>query len=254
MTPPFRRKTVAQQTRTDWSSSEQFEPDFFWEQHGKKIIYAVLVLLAIGAIMYVWQRQQAEEANRLVLRLATATNPQALDSIIHDYPGKPVAKEALLRLASMYAQIGPPTNAAGVYQRFLNDFPGDPLAESALLGLAGVEESQGNFAAAKTRYLELVTAHPNGFAVKSAKLGAARCAEALGQLKEARQLYEEVLASAREGSPLFETAAIRSLVLHRDLPAAGSDTSVVAGPESSTNLPPAQLIIPSIPAIQPSPK
>ena len=245
---------MAQQTRTDWSSSEQFEPDFFWQQHGKKIIYAVLALLAIGAVMYVWQRQQAEEADRLVQRLATATNPQTLESIIHDYPGKPAAKEALLRLANMYAQIGRPTDAAGFYQRFLNEFPGDPLTESALLGLAGVEESQSNFAGAKTRYLELVTAHPNGFAVKSAKLGAARCAEALGQLKEARQLYEEVLASAREGSPLFEAAAIRSLVLRRDSSAAASETSVAAGPESSTNPTPAQLIIPSIPTTQPSPK
>lgn len=232
---------MAQETRTDWSSSEQFEPDLFWERHGKKIIYAVLALLAIGAIVYVWQRQQTEEADRLVQRLATATNPQALESIIHDYPGKPVAKEALLRLAS----IARPTDAAGLYQRFLKDFPGDPLTESALLGLAGVEESQGNFAAAKTKYLELTTTHPNGFTVKLAKLGAARCAEALGQLKEARQLYEEVVASTREGSPLFEAAAVRSLVLRRDLP--------VTRPESSTNPPPAQAIVPSIPAPEPSP-
>ena len=247
MTPPFGRKTVAQQTRTDWSSSEQFEPDLFWQRHGKKIIYAVLALLAIGTVVYVWQRQQAEEADRLVQRLAMATNPQALESIIREYPGKPAAKEALLRLANLYAQHADHlTDAAGLYQRFLNDFPGDPLAESALLGLAGIEESQDNFAAAKTKYLEIVTAHPNGFAVKPAKLGAARCAEALGQLKEARQLYDEVLASAHEGSPLFDAAAIRSLVLRRGLPA--------AGPESSTNSPPAQLIIPGITTTQPSSK
>lgn len=253
MTPRFGRKTVAQQTRTDWSFSEQFEPDLFWQQQGKKIIYAMLVLAVIGAIVYVRQHRQAEEENRMAQRLATANNPQALENIIHDYPGKPAAKEALLRLAGMY-QIGRPTDAASLYQRFLNDFPADPLAESALLGLAGIEESQNNFTAAKTKYLEIITTHPNGFTVKSAKLGAGRCAEALGQLKEARQLYEEVLASAREGSPFFEAAAIRSLVLRRDSSAALLDTNVATGAESSTNPPPAQLIIPSIPAALPSAK
>ena len=74
------------------------------------------------------------------------------------------------------------------------------------------------------------------------------------QLKEARQLYEEVVASSREGSPLFEAAAIRSLVLRRDLPAGGPDANLLAGPESSTNPPPAQAIVPSIPAPQLSPK
>ena len=245
---------MAQQTKTDWSFSEQFEPDMFWQQHGKKIIYAVLVLLAIAALVYVWQRQQTEEADHMVQRLAAATNSQALESIIHDYPGKTVAKEALLQLANLYAhQTNNLAEATSHYQRFLNDFPGDPLAESALLGLAGVEESRNDFAAAKTKYLELLTTHPNGYAVKSARLGAARCAEALGQLKEARQLYEEVLASAREGSPLFEAAAIRALVLRRDLSAA-SDTNVVPGQESSTNLPPVQVILPTIPPAQPSPK
>jgi len=75
---------VAQQTRTDWSFSEQFEPDLFWQRHGKKIIYAIVALLAIGAVAYVWQRQQAEEADRMAQRLDTATDPQALQSIIHD--------------------------------------------------------------------------------------------------------------------------------------------------------------------------
>jgi tetratricopeptide (TPR) repeat protein len=237
---------VAQQTRTDWSFSEQFEPDFFWQQYGKKIIYVVLALLAVGAFAYLRQRQQAEEADRMVQRLATATNPQALESIVHDYPGKPAAKEAILRLASMYAQTGHPTDAVSLYQRFLKDFPADPLAESVLLALANLEESQDNFAAAKAKYVELMTARPTGFTVASAKLGAARCAEALGQFKEARQFYEEVLASTREGSPLFEAAAIRSIVLRRDLLAAGPNTNVVAEPKSSTNRPPHELIVTNI--------
>ena len=245
---------MAQQKRTDWSFSEQFEPDLFWQRHGKKIVYALVALLAIGAVTYVWQRQQAEEADRMAQRLDTATDPQALQGIIHDYPDKPAVKEAILRLAGMHFQAGRCADAAGLYQRFLNSFPHDPLAESALFGLASIEESQDHFAAAKTKYLELVAAYQNGFMAKPAKLGAARCAEALGQSKEARQFYEEVLATSREGSPLFEAAAIRSLVLRRDSSAAASETSVAAGPESSTNPTPAQLIIPSIPTTQPSPK
>lgn len=231
---------MAQQTRTDWSFSEQFEPDLFWQRHGKKIIYAIVALLAIGAVAYVWQRQQAEEADRMAQRLDTATDPQALQSIIHDYPDKPAVKEAILRLAGIYFQTGHFADAAGLYQKFLNSFPHDPLAESALFGLASIEESQDHFVAAKTKYSELVNAYPNGFMAKPAKLGAARCAEALGQLKEARQFYEEVLATSREGSPLFEAAAIRSFVLRRNLP-----TEVA---ETPTNFPPAQLILPGIPA------
>ena len=245
---------MAQQTRTDWSFSEQFEPDLFWQRHGKKFIYAALALLGIGVVLYVWQRQQVAEADRMVQRLATANSPEALESIVNEYPGKPVAKEAMLLLAGIYGQIGRQTDAANLYQRFLNDFPGDSLTESASLALAGLREEQGNFADAKTKYLELMAAHPNGFTIKLAKLGAARCAEALGQSKEAKQLYEEVVASTREGSPLFEAAAIRLLVLRRNLSTVGPDMGVGTGAESSTNPLPAQLILPSSPSVPPSPK
>ncbi|MGD0016589.1 MAG: tetratricopeptide repeat protein [Verrucomicrobiia bacterium] len=231
---------MAQQTRTDWSFSEQFEPDLFWQRHGKKIVYAIVALLAIGVVAYVWQRQQAEEADRMAQRLDTATDPQALQGIIHDYPDKPAVKEAILKLAGMHFQAGHFADAANLYQKFLNNYPHDPLAESASFGLASIEESQDHFTVAKTEYLELVAAYPNGFIAKPAKLGAARCAEVLGQLKEARQLYEEVLATSREGSPLFETAAIRSFVLRRNLPAEVAETP--------TDSPPAQLTLPSIPA------
>ena len=191
---------MASETKTDLAFGEQFEPDVFWEQHGRKIIAGAVAVLALIGVVVLWQRNQVKQAERAEARLAVAADVAALQAIIEDYPGKPVAARAMLRRADMEFRAGQYAAAAELYQRFLNQFSQHALADTAHLGLAAAREAQGDFEAAQTQYLQLVSSRPSGYAAMAARLGAARCAEALGQVTQARQMYEEIMAVS-QGTP-----------------------------------------------------
>ena len=202
-------------SRSDIRVVDQFEPEVFWEQHGKKIITAGVAILVVGLVIFYWQRQTAEREQRAVASLAGAMNVQALERIVGDYPKTEVAAQALLQLAEMHFRAGQYNEAGAAYQRFMNDFPNHPLIESALLGIAAVQESQGNLEGAKVQYTKVIASYPKGYASWSARMGAARCFEGLGQIKEAQQAYEEIL-SAGQGSPWQSEAYLRWVVIGRD--------------------------------------
>jgi predicted Zn-dependent protease len=221
---PFQGETLATSEKTENSFLEQFEPDVFWEQHGQKIIWALIGIAVVGVVVYVWQRQRAQQAEEAESRLATAADPSALEGIIRDYPDQQVAADAMIRLADIDFRNGRFTDAADVYQRFVSAFPNHPLLETAELGLAAIQEAQGNLQAAKDQYALLASSHPGGYTALAARMGAARCAELLGQTKEARQLYEELLPAV-QNSPWQVEAVVRYAVLSRQQPEAPTGVS-----------------------------
>jgi tetratricopeptide (TPR) repeat protein len=189
----FQEQHVAEISKSDAGFLGQFEPDVFWEQHGRKIIAGLVAVLAVGLAIVYWRSQRAEEEQQAAARLAVARDPISLQAIIQAYPGKMVAAQALLRLADAYFQEVRLAEAASTYQQFLSSFPQDGQVPAALLGLAAVQEAGGNLEAAKGQYFQLVSSRPDAYTAIAAKLGAARCAMKLGQKKEARQLYEELM-------------------------------------------------------------
>lgn len=202
-------------SRTDIRVVDKFEPDVFWERHGKKIITAGVAILVVGIVVFYWQRQAAEREQRAAASLAGARDIRSLGQVVEDYPKSEVAAQALLRLGDMHFQAGQYSDAATAYQRFVNNFPSHPMIESALLGMAAVQESQGNLQEARAKYTQIVNSYPKGYAAWSARMGAARCSEGLGQIKEAQQAYEEILSAGR-GSPWQSEAYLRWVVLGRD--------------------------------------
>ena len=208
---------MADTSKTAMDEMQQFEPDVFWEHHGTKIIIGILAVLGLGVAIYLWQRQQADQAEAAATRLATAQDKTALERIVQDYRGKEPAAQALLRLGDFEFQAGQFTEAAAAYQQFLNQYPRHALTESALLGQAAAAEAQGNFQDAQRLYAQLSAAHPQGYTTLSAWMGEARCLEALGQLKDAHHKYEEIMAAA-QGTHWAQAAYVRWVVLGRDLP------------------------------------
>ena len=191
----------------------QFEPALFWQQHGRKIVWGVVGVLAVAVVVVQVERQAAERENEAATRVAQAADPALLQQLAREFNGKNIGAQALLRLADVHSQAGRPGDTATVYQEFLTVYPHHPLADSAQLGQAAALESAGKLEDAKTRYLQMAY-RSGGYAVVAAKLGAARCSEVLGQTKEARQMYEE-LAPAVVGTQWALPVALRLDVLAR---------------------------------------
>ena len=227
---------MAEISKSDAGFLGQFEPDLFWEQHGRKVVVGLVAVLAVGLGIVYWRNQRAEEEERAAVRLATARDPYSLQGIIKDYPGKEVAAQALLRLGDLYFQQGMLADAANAYQQFLAAFPRDDQVPAALLGLATIQEASGNFAAAKEQYIQLVTSRPNAYTSIAAKLGAARCAFKLGQKKEARQLYEELLPVVQETPWQMETQLGWTLLARETGAASANATTLEPRPAPAAGL------------------
>jgi tetratricopeptide (TPR) repeat protein len=192
--------TVTDTNKIKFSNFEQFEPDLFWQAHGRKIIWATAAVLAIGLVAYLWQQQRLMEADAASAKLAQAADAASLQQIVQNYADSDVAAAALLRLANLHFRESRYPEAAAAWQQFLEKHPKHFLADSARLGLAAIQEATGNFDGARSLYSQLASASPNGYAAVTAKLGMARCTELLGQPNEARQAYNEVMASDKAGA------------------------------------------------------
>ena len=194
---------------------KQFEPDVFWQKHGRKIVWGLVAVLAVGALAYLWQWKQTQQAEEAAAKLVGARDIPALEQVVKDYPQQEVAAQALLRLADMQYSVGRYTDAASSYQKFLKDFPNHALGDSAQFGLAAVAEAQGQYEQARAQYNTM--AGGRSYVSVGARLGVARCTELLGQVREARQLYEELKASVRR-TPWQVEVDMRYAVLGRDIP------------------------------------
>lgn len=186
--------------KINFSDLEQFEPDLFWQTHGRKIIWATAAVLAVGLIAYFWQQQRLQETDAAAARLAQAADATSLQQIIQEFPDAEVSAAAMIRLADLYYREGRYPDAAKTYQEFLVKFPKHFLADAARLGLAAIQEATGNYEGARSLYSQLANANPPGYGAVSAKLGMARCSELMGKADEARQLYNEVMAADQTGT------------------------------------------------------
>ena len=204
--------------KQDLEFLQQFEPDVFWEQHGKKIIIGVAAVVLIGLAAVYRQKVAAEQEEAAASELALAQDPAALQRIAQQYRGKPLSAQALLRLADEHVGAGHYKEAEAAFQQFLSEFPQHPVAESAQLGLAAAQEAQGNYEAARSQYQQVLSRFPNGYTLVPARLGVARCSEGLGLIKEALQGYEE-LRPVVQGSPWETEVFVRWTVLNRSRPA-----------------------------------
>jgi tetratricopeptide (TPR) repeat protein len=214
------RSHMANEPKNDFGYGEQFEPDVFWEAHGRKIIWGLVGLVVLTVAGYYWQATAQAERENMATRFSEAETPDALESLIRDYGTKPVAANALLKLGTLQFEAGRFDEAEQVYKRFIQGFPSHPLVPQARYGLAVVAEARGQHGEASQLYQNFVQQYVTSPLVPAARVGLARCAEALGQKEQALQLYQDAVAAASvaTASRTFwgEVASARQTMLTRD--------------------------------------
>jgi tetratricopeptide (TPR) repeat protein len=199
----------------DTRVTDQFDPEVFWQQHRTKLIAGIVVIVALGLSLLVWQRGERAASEAASAQLAAATDTAALQDVANRYRGKEQASEALLRLADLHYAAGRYAESIATYDSFLQQYPRHPVAEAARFARAAVMEAAGDLQGASAQYSQIVGVSGQQYTALAAKTGLARCAEALGRQLEARRLYEELMAVA-QGSPWQAEIYLRWLVLGRE--------------------------------------
>ncbi|NQU12174.1 tetratricopeptide repeat protein, partial [bacterium] len=215
--------------RSEFVFGEQFEPDVFWEEHGRLILGVTALIIVVGLGLFIWQRRVTALAQQASDQLAAARDVGSLEQVLREHAGDEVGPLASLRVAELLFQQGRWDESERQFETFLREYPNHEFGPSARLGLAAVAESRGNVAAAKDRYNQLTGTVPGNYVALAARAGLARCAAELGQTNDALRAYEELMALA-QGSPQRMDAYFRSTVLGRDVPreaAANTATALV---------------------------
>lgn len=220
--------------RSEFVFGEQFEPDVFWEEHGRQIAGVIVLIVAVGLGLFIWQRRVTAFAQEASDQLIAARDADSLQQVLREHADDAVGPLASLQLAELLFRQGRWDDSERQFEAFLRAYPDHELALSARLGLAAVAESRGDVAAARDLYNQLTGTGPGNYAVLAARAGLARCAAELGQTNDALRAYEELMALA-QGSPQRMDAYFRSTVLKRDVPReapADPATALVPGLDS----------------------
>jgi tetratricopeptide (TPR) repeat protein len=220
---------MANEPINDFGYGEQFEPDVFWQNHGRKIILGLAAGAVIAVAGYFWQSSAESAREEMTTRFSQAKTAEDYERIIQDYGTKPVAANALFKLASIRFDEKRHDDAEQAYKTFIQQFPQNPLVPSARFGLAMIVEARGEFAKAKEMYQQFLGQYPSSALNPAVRVAVARCTEALGQTAEAEQLYQdaEAAASGQTARGTFwamEASARRDLLKRNKLPEAPSTT------------------------------
>jgi predicted negative regulator of RcsB-dependent stress response len=222
--PPTSKEPTVDETKTTLIKElEQFEPDVFWEKHGKQVIAGTVAVLVVIVGLLMWQRQQQSGEEQEALKLSQAVDITRLEQFVNSSGSKSLVPMALMRLGDLHFREGRYAEAGTTYQKLVDIYPRSSFVAGARFSLAAIQEAQGQFEAARGLYSQLAGG-TSGYAGYQARLGVARCTEALGQTKEARQLYEELLM-AGQMSGGQSLPMVRWAVLGRSQPASVAATN-----------------------------
>ncbi len=134
----------------------------------RKIAAAAVILLLSASLSdarIFWSENAATEAlwrifEDIELNGATDTNTAELERFIYTYPAFADTDEAVIRIASIFADKKDFRRAATFYQMLLEDFPASPHKMEALYGLGYCQYRNGMIMEAKSN-LESVVSTPN---------------------------------------------------------------------------------------------
>ena len=208
---------------------EQFEPDVFWEKHGKQVIAGTVAVLVVVVALLMWQRQQQAAEDQESLKLSQAIDIPRLEQFVNSSGSKSLVPMALMRLGDLQFRESRYAEAGKTYQKLVDVYPRSPFVAGAKFSLAAIQEAQGQFEAARGLYSQMAGT-ASGYASYQAKLGVARCTEALGQTKEARQLYEELLMAGQMAGGQ-SLPMVRWAVLGRSQPVMAPTTNKLSAVE-----------------------
>lgn len=174
-----------------------------------KVILPVVLAVAGGVALVLWQVSQAEKAKHEAAQLLSAdSTPETWEKLIRDYPGQPATALALLNAAEDASSKKDHRKAAGLYEKFVREFPKHPLHSAARLGQANQLALAGDGAAAQSLYLRIVTERPPDAFQTAAAVGLARIQIQENRPEAARQVLNDVLAQNNGSAFLPEARAL----------------------------------------------
>jgi len=119
-----------------------------------KTLLPVILILAAGIALVLWQTSKSEKAREECNRLlASKADAETWAKLIRDYPGQPATAIALLDSAAAANDKKDPRKAAGLYEQFCRDYPKHPLRSAARFAQANSLASAGDRGIAQTLYL-----------------------------------------------------------------------------------------------------
>lgn len=174
-----------------------------------KVIAPVILVIAAGVGLLLWQVSKAEKAKNEAARLlASDSTPETWEKLIRDYPGQPATALAILKAAEDASSKKDHRKAAGLYQKFVQEFPKHPLLSAARLGQANQLALAGDGAAAQSLYLRIITERPPDAFRTAAAVGLARIQMQENRPEAARQVLNDVLAENNGSAFLPEARAL----------------------------------------------
>mgnify|MGYP003339700617 FL=1 len=174
-----------------------------------RVIAPVVLAVAAGVGLVLWQVSKAEKAKDEAARLLAASpGAETWEKLIRDYPGQPATALAFLNAAEDASSKKDHRKAAGLYEKFVREFPKHPLLSAARLGQANQLALAGDGAAAQSLYLRIVTERPPDAFRTAAAVGLARIQIQENRPEAARQVLNDVLAENNGSAFLPEARAM----------------------------------------------
>ncbi len=179
---------------TDEEQIIDFHSDF-WENHkGKIIAIGAVVVLAILGVAW-WQFTEESTRSAAADAFAQAKSLEDYEAIARNYPGSPVAAEALLLAADLLAAESKYDEARARLEELIAKHPEHSLISGAHLRRALLAESSGKPEQAISELRAVVSDFPGSYAAPIASLNLVRLLDAQGKTAEATAILQRFGAS-----------------------------------------------------------
>lgn len=190
-------------TDPDFSGS-----DFFWEEHWKKFVVALVAVVIGILIVGVWSFYRSHVRSSATALYDAADTPAKWREVIEKYPGSIPAGNARMRVIAALRAEGKLDEAAGEIEQFTTAQPDHPLAGAAWLTLGEIRQMQKNLPAALEAFRNTSGRYQSSYAAPLALLAEAALLTAEGKPGESRAVLLSISTSYPE-TPAAMVAAAR---------------------------------------------
>lgn len=173
-------------------SLEMTSGDIFWQEHGRKLVAALVgvVLLILATGLWFWNAARVRTSAEVLY--STASGPEGWREVINKYPGSIPAGNAMIELSAALRAKGDLDAASSELENLVASQPAHPLAGTALLTLGEIRREQGKKDAALEAFRAVSSKYKDSYAAPLAMLAEADFLATQGSQGEARAVLESI--------------------------------------------------------------
>lgn len=178
-------------------SGARFDFILWFDLNRKAILggLAAILLIAVAALFWRWQRESREtEANHALIAatgLGASVTSESLAKVADDYKGTAAAERARLMVGGKLFEEGKFKESLEQFERWESDYPNGVMGATASYGKAASFEALGRTNEALSSYQVVIGAFASDPLATAARLARGRLQEGLGQWATALQTYED---------------------------------------------------------------